>query len=122
MSSRRSSSFTFSKGPTELSASTSAPRELEKPCLGRWLKKLISFASSARITYSKKKDKQASITFKKDNMVPRDDVYKSSTVSVPQGEAPNSQSMPPAERKPRVKKAAPVRQTANVSSSISLGI
>ncbi|GAA5831836.1 hypothetical protein JCM3766R1_000120 [Sporobolomyces carnicolor] len=75
----------------------------------------VSVNIGPTITYSKKKDKQASITFKKDNMVPRDDVYKSSTVSVPQGEAPNSQSMPPAERKPRVKKAAPVRQTANRS-------
>ncbi|GAA5976419.1 hypothetical protein JCM5350_001685 [Sporobolomyces pararoseus] len=68
------------------------------------------------VTYSKKKDKQASITFKKDNTIPRDDVYKSSTVSVPQGEPANSQSMPPAQRKPRVKKAAPVRSTPNRSA------
>ena len=71
------------------------------------------------ITYSKKKDKQASIAFKKDNTIPRDDVYKSSTVSVPQGEPANSQSMPPAERKPRIKKAAAVRSTPNVSLSLS---
>ncbi|GAA5820874.1 hypothetical protein JCM10212_006566, partial [Sporobolomyces blumeae] len=65
------------------------------------------------ITYSKKKDKQASITFKKDESIRKDDVYKSSTVSVPSGESPMSQSMPPAERKPRPKKVAPVRHTPN---------
>lgn len=55
--------------------------------------------SFCSIAYSKKKDKQAQITFKKDETVRKDDVYKSSAVSVPSGEPANSASWPPAERK-----------------------
>ena len=55
---------------------------------------------SHSIEYQKKKDKLAQITFKKDEMVKKDDVYKSSTVSVCTGEPANSISMPPARRKP----------------------
>ncbi|GAA6014234.1 hypothetical protein JCM10207_006141 [Rhodosporidiobolus poonsookiae] len=57
------------------------------------------------ITYSKKKGKQAAITFKKDESIQRGDVYKSSTVSVPSGAPPSSLSDPPCARKPRPKKA-----------------
>ncbi|GAA5861407.1 hypothetical protein JCM8547_006120 [Rhodosporidiobolus lusitaniae] len=64
------------------------------------------------ISYSKKKGKQAQITFKKDETIPRDDVYKSSTVSVPSGCAPNSVSDPPAERKPKPKKVAVAKQSS----------
>ncbi|GAA6034384.1 hypothetical protein JCM8097_002697 [Rhodosporidiobolus ruineniae] len=64
------------------------------------------------ITYSKKKGKQAAITFKKDETVQRGDVYKSSTVSVGSGCSPTSQSDPPAERKPKPKKVAAPRQTS----------
>lgn len=59
----------------------------------------IDPSSPSSIAYSKKKDKQAQITFKKDESVRKDDVYKSSAVSVPSGEAANSVSWPPAERK-----------------------
>jgi hypothetical protein len=54
-----------------------------------------------RIEYSKKKDKKQVITFRKDETVRKDDVYKSHVVSVPSGEAPNSVSRPAAKRKPR---------------------
>ncbi|KAK0550931.1 class II myosin [Tilletia horrida] len=57
---------------------------------------------SNTLEYTKKKDKKGSIAFKKDETVPRDDVYKSSTVLVPSGEAPGSVSRPPARRKPGV--------------------
>lgn len=57
------------------------------------------FFSFRSVSYSKKKGKQAQIAFKKDEMVKKDDVYKSSTVSVGSGEPPNSLSMPPAKRK-----------------------
>ncbi|GAA5969737.1 hypothetical protein JCM11641_008022 [Rhodosporidiobolus odoratus] len=56
------------------------------------------------INCSKKKGKQAAITFKKDETIPRGDVYKSSAVSVPSGESPTSVSDPPAARKPKPKK------------------
>jgi len=42
------------------------------------------------IDYNKKKDKKASIKFVKDPSARTDDVYKSSTVTVGQGEPPNS--------------------------------
>ncbi|CAD6890277.1 unnamed protein product [Tilletia controversa] len=57
---------------------------------------------SNSLEYTKKKDKKAHIVFKKDETVPRDDVYKSSTVLVPTGEAPGSLSRPPARRKPGI--------------------
>ncbi len=57
---------------------------------------------SNTLEYAKKKEKKATITFKKDETIQRDDVYKSSTVSVPTGEPPSSLSKPPARRKPGV--------------------
>ncbi|KAI5474581.1 hypothetical protein MNV49_003039 [Pseudohyphozyma bogoriensis] len=51
------------------------------------------------INYSKKKDKMAQITFKKDESIRKDDVYKSHVVSVPSGEPATSLSRPPVERK-----------------------
>jgi myosin I len=54
------------------------------------------------LEFSKKKDKKTNITFKKDETIQRDDVYKSSTVSVPSGEPAGSLSRPPARRKPGV--------------------
>lgn len=57
---------------------------------------------SNQLEYSKKKDKKAHITFKKDETVQRDDVYKSSTVSVSSGEPAGSVSRPPAKKKPGV--------------------
>ncbi|PWN49158.1 myosin 1 [Violaceomyces palustris] len=62
----------------------------------------INVIISNQLEYSKKKDKKAHITFKKDETIRKDDVYKSSTVSVPSGEPPNSQSRPPAKKKPGV--------------------
>ncbi|BGP30876.1 class II myosin [Rhodotorula toruloides] len=64
------------------------------------------------IQYSKKKGKMATISFKKDESIQRGDVYKSSTVSVPSGQSPTSQSDPPCPRKPRQKKAAAPRQAS----------
>lgn len=52
------------------------------------------------LQYRKKKDKMATITFKKDETVRGDDVYKSSTVSAPSGESPTSQSRPAPKKKP----------------------
>ncbi|KAE8228548.1 hypothetical protein CF326_g6515 [Tilletia indica] len=57
---------------------------------------------SNSLEYTKKKEKKAHIVFKKDETVPRDDVYKSSTVLVPTGEPAGSLSRPPARRKPGV--------------------
>lgn len=51
------------------------------------------------LQFRKKKDKMATITFKKDETVQMDDVYKSSTVSVASGEAPTSQSQPAPRKK-----------------------
>ncbi|KAN0062042.1 class II myosin [Thecaphora frezii] len=55
---------------------------------------------SGQLEYSKKKDKKAHITFKRDETVRKDDVYKSSTVSVPTGEPANSTSKPAPKKKP----------------------
>ncbi|BGP38773.1 class II myosin [Rhodotorula kratochvilovae] len=65
------------------------------------------------IQYSKKKGKMATIAFRKDDSIPRGDVYKSSTVSVPSGMPPTSQSDPPCARKPKPKKEPAMRQTVN---------
>jgi myosin-1 len=46
--------------------------------------------SRRSIEYNKKKDKKASIKFVKDPSARTDDVYKSSTVTVGQGEPPTS--------------------------------
>ncbi|KAF4611758.1 hypothetical protein D9613_004241 [Agrocybe pediades] len=54
------------------------------------------------VDYAKKKEKRAQIKFIKDETVQRGDVYKSHTVHVPSGEAPDSVSRPPAKRKPGV--------------------
>ncbi len=51
------------------------------------------------IEYAKKKEKKGTVKFLKDETVVRNDMYKSHTVHVPSGEAPNSQSRPPAKRK-----------------------
>ena len=74
-------------GPTYVSPLLSSPL----PRLTRFYRRSIE--------YQKKKDKLAQITFKKDETVKKDDVYKSSTVSVCTGEPANSISMPPARRK-----------------------
>ena len=55
---------------------------------------------TSSIEYAKKKDKKQVISFKKDETIRRDDVYKSHVVSVPTGEPPGSLSRPPAKRKP----------------------
>lgn len=60
----------------------------------------INIGSS--IDYAKKKDKRAQITFRKDETVLRNDVYKSHVVSVGSGESPTSQSKPAARRLPGV--------------------
>jgi myosin-1 len=62
----------------------------------------VSVRVDNNLQFRKKKDKMATITFKKDEMIKpgEDDVYKSSTVSVPSGEPPNSQSRPAPRRKP----------------------
>lgn len=57
---------------------------------------------SNALDYAKKKGKRAQISFKKDEMIRRDDEYKSHVVSVPSGEPMGSLSRPPARRKPGV--------------------
>jgi myosin-1 len=46
------------------------------------------------VEYNKKPGKPASVKVQKDPAIPRDDVYKSGTIHVPQGESPNSVSRP----------------------------
>jgi myosin-1 len=60
---------------------------------------LLKYHTSS-IEYAKKKDKKQIISFKKDETIRRDDVYKSHVVSAPSGESPASLSRPPAKRKP----------------------
>ncbi|KZT30781.1 hypothetical protein NEOLEDRAFT_1186966 [Neolentinus lepideus HHB14362 ss-1] len=62
----------------------------------------INMLIGPTIEYTKKKDKKAQIKFVKDETIPRDDAYKSHTVHVPSGEPPQSNSRPPAKRKPGV--------------------
>lgn len=64
----------------------------------------INVKVGSQIEYSKGKDKKSHITFKKDETVKRDDVYKSSTVSVATGEPANSVSRPAPRRKPGIVK------------------
>ena len=59
--------------------------------------RILTFCTS--VEYTKKKDKKATISFTRDETVPRDDVYKSHTVHVPTGEPVNSVSRPAAKRK-----------------------
>ncbi|SNX86354.1 probable Myosin I [Melanopsichium pennsylvanicum] len=59
----------------------------------------VNVIISNSLEYTKKKDKKAHITFKKDEMVKNDDVYKSSTVSVCTGEPANSVSRPAPKKK-----------------------
>lgn len=66
------------------------------------------------VSYAKKKGKMSTITFRKDDSIPRGDVYKSSTVSVPSGMPPNSVSAAPVPRKSKPKKAP--KQSAVVRS------
>ncbi|KAH8835554.1 myosin-1 [Flagelloscypha sp. PMI_526] len=51
------------------------------------------------VDYAKKKEKRAQIKFVKDEMVKKDDTYKSHTVHVASGEPASSVSRPPAKRK-----------------------
>ncbi|KAK5213185.1 class II myosin [Exophiala xenobiotica] len=46
------------------------------------------------VEYNKKPGKPAAVKVQKDPAIPRDDVYKSGTIHVPQGESPNSGSRP----------------------------
>lgn len=62
----------------------------------------VNVTISNSLEFSKKKDKKSNITFKKDETVQKDDVYKSSTVSVCTGEPASSQSRPPAKKKPGI--------------------
>lgn len=76
----------------------------------------------------------AQITFQKDEMVPKDDVYKSHTVRVPSGEPANSRSRPPAKRKPGIvrpitqgkllRKGGPsdVRMRVSFGSTLRIGL
>ncbi|PWN91742.1 putative myosin I [Acaromyces ingoldii] len=64
----------------------------------------INVNINSQLEYSKGKDKKSHITFKKDETIQREDVYKSSTVSVASGESPSSVSRPPAKRKPGIVK------------------
>lgn len=66
----------------------------------------VSVNIGPTIEYNKKKDKKASIKFVKDPSARTDDAYKSSTVTVGQGEPPNSVSRPMPKRKPRPAKQA----------------
>jgi myosin I len=50
--------------------------------------------SKGRVDWAKKPGKASTIKFVVDPAVPRDDVYKSSTVHVPKGLPPNSESRP----------------------------
>ena len=68
---------------------------------------LLTHCEYGRISYQKKKDKLAVITFRKDESVRKDDVYKSSVVTVCSGEPSNSISAAPARRKPRVAGSVP---------------
>lgn len=60
----------------------------------------VNVVISNSLEYCKRKDKKAHITFKKDETVNKDDLYKSSTVSVCTGEAANSVSKPAPKKKP----------------------
>ena len=60
----------------------------------------INVIVSNSLEYSKKKGKKAQITFRKDETVQKDDVYKSSAVSVCSGEPANSVSRPAPKKKP----------------------
>ena len=60
----------------------------------------LNVVISNTLEYSKKKGKKAQIMFKKDETVQKDDVYKSSTVSVGSGEPANSVSRPAPKKKP----------------------
>lgn len=72
------------------------------------------------IQYAKKKEKQATIKFTRDEMVPRNDVYKSHEVRVPSGEPPNSISRPPAARKSRPSTSTrPVRAPRAGAAAVS---
>lgn len=64
----------------------------------------INVKISNQVEYSKGKDKKAHITFKKDETVVRDDVYKSSTVTVATGEPATSVSRPAPRKKPGIVK------------------
>lgn len=78
-----------------------------------------------RIEYSKKKDKTALITFRKDEMVKKDDVYKSHVVSVCSGLPATSVSMPPAARKAGIVRpitTGKLLRPGGPSSSSSVGL
>ncbi|KAG8935657.1 class II myosin [Tulasnella sp. 418] len=68
-------------------------------CIMRLTHGQTTLVIGPQIEYSKKKDKKQMITFKKDETIPRDDVYKSHVVAVPSGEPPDSLSRPAAKRR-----------------------
>ncbi|KAG8905402.1 class II myosin, partial [Tulasnella sp. 403] len=70
-------------------------------CLMQLTRAQIGLIISPTVEYLKKRDKKQIITFRKDETITHDDVYKSHVVSVPSGEPPTSVSRPPAKRKAR---------------------
>ena len=60
--------------------------------------------------WAKKPGKMTTIKFVKDPKVPRDDIYKSSTVHVPEGLSPNSESRPTPRGRSTAKQAYPTQQ------------
>jgi myosin-1 len=64
----------------------------------------INVRISSQVEYNKGKGKMGQIAFKKDETVVRNDVYKSSTVSVATGEPANSVSRPAPRKKPGIVK------------------
>ncbi|CEH17465.1 myosin class i heavy chain [Ceraceosorus bombacis] len=60
----------------------------------------VNVIVSNALEHSTGKDKKKIVKFQKDEAVQREDVYKSSTVTVASGEAPSSLSKPPAKKKP----------------------
>ncbi|KDQ12226.1 hypothetical protein BOTBODRAFT_56806 [Botryobasidium botryosum FD-172 SS1] len=71
-------------------------------CIMRLTRGGVNLIVAPTVEYYKKKEKKQLIKFVKDETIARDDVYKSHVVSVPSGEPANSESMPPARRKPGV--------------------
>lgn len=69
----------------------------------------MTLAIGPTVQYNKKPGKSTSVKFQKDASVPRDDIYKSSTVRVPPGEPVSSRSRPNPRRKNTVP-AKPVGQ------------
>jgi myosin-1 len=66
--------------------------------------------SDNSVDWAKKPGKMTTIKFVKDPKVPRDDIYKSSTVHVPEGLPPNSESRPTPRGRSTAKQAYPTQQ------------